>query len=247
MSQSNIVAIIPARGGSKGLSKKNIQLITGHPLIAFAIEAARQSSLIQRVVVATDDEGIAQAGRDYGGEVPELLPDELTQDYTRLEDTFAYMTKRLLKEDSTITHICFVDPTRPIRPPGFLDEALQCMLDGGYDSVISGVKEHKSIWRQRDDQLERLDSGFTTRQLKKDKLFVCFSGMITCSRAALMAQGRRLGDKVKIFEFDDLNMTVDIHTKDELRLAELIIQEWGPERYIVPSRPSGSYGKADSI
>lgn len=233
MSTPNIVAIIPARGGSKGLPKKNIQPVNGHPLMAYAMAAAKQSKRIHRVIVATDDQYIAEAATSYGAEVPFLLPDHLVQDHTRLENTFAYLTTWLLEQDPTVEYICFVDPTRPVRPPTFLDDALTAMLEGGYDSVISGVHEHKSVWKKTAGGLERLDSGFTVRQLKPDRIFVCYSGLITCTKAAFMARGERLGPNVFIHEFDDLNMTVDIHTADELRLAELILNEWS-DRYVHP-------------
>lgn len=203
-------------------------------MIAYAITAALHSKHISRVIVATDDQTIADIALHYGAEVPYLLPDHLVQDHTRLEDTFAHMTQWLLKEDPSISHICFVDPTRPVRPLSFLDEALEAMLEGAYDSVISGVKEHKSVWRESDGVLTRLDSGFTVRQLKKDKIYICYSGLITCTKAEFMAEGQRLGPNVHIHEFDDLNMTIDIHTKDELRLAELILDEWN-DRYVTPS------------
>ncbi len=231
MKTPNIVAIVPARGGSKGLTKKNIQPLNGHPLIAYGIAAAKRSNRIGRVVVATDDQQIAHAATRYGAEVPFLLPESLTQDHTRLEDTFAYMTKRLLEQDLSIEYICFVDPTRPVRPPAFLDEAIDALLLGGYDSVISGVHEHKSVWKRTAEGLQRLDSGFTVRQLKPDQIFICYSGLITCTKASYMAQGERLGANILIHEFDDLNMTVDIHTQDELRLAELILAEWN-DRYV---------------
>lgn len=233
MSTPTIVAIIPARGGSKGLTKKNLQPINGHPLIAYAITAAKQSNRIGRVLVATDDQQIADAATFYGAEIPFLLPESLTQDHTRLEDTLAHMTKWLLEQDTSIEYICFVDPTRPVRPQAFLDDALKTLLEGGHDSVISGVHEHKSVWKKAATEWERLDSGFTVRQLKPDQIYICYSGLITCTKASFMAQGKRLGPHVQIYEFDDLNMTVDIHTQDELRLAELILKEW-PDRYVTP-------------
>lgn len=233
MSSPTIVAIIPARGESKGLPKKNLKPLNGHPLIAYAIAAAKQSHRINRIVVATDDQQIAQTVVSYGAEIPFLLPKTLTQDQTRLEETFAHVTKWLLNQDPSVEYICFVDPTRPVRPPTFLDDALEALLEGGYDSVISGVHEHKSVWKKTKTGLARLDSGFTVRQLKPDQIYICYSGLITCTKAPFMAKGERLGPNVHIYEFDDLNMTVDIHTKDELRLAELILKEW-PDRYVTP-------------
>lgn len=231
MKSQHIVAVIPARGGSKGLYKKNIKIINQHPLIAYAIKAARDANMINRTIVATDDQEIADIARTYHAEVPFLLPDELTHDHTRLEETFTYMTNKLQESGQTIDYICFVDPTRPVRPLGYLDTAIRTMLEGDYDSVISGVKEYKSVWKETDGILARLDSGFTVRQLKKDKIYICYSGLITCTRAKFMQAGKRLGDNILIHEFDDFNMTVDVHKKDELRLAEMILAEW-PDRYV---------------
>ena len=77
-----ILAIIPARGNSKSIPKKNIKEFTGFPMIAFSIAAAKQSSYVTRVIVSTDNQEIAQVAKEYGAEVPYLRPDELAQDNT---------------------------------------------------------------------------------------------------------------------------------------------------------------------
>ena len=79
---TEILALIPARGGSKGIPHKNIRLFAGFPLIAWSIAAAKQSELVTRVIVSTDDEEIAAVAREYGAEIPFLRPNELAQDKT---------------------------------------------------------------------------------------------------------------------------------------------------------------------
>src|SRR5215211_2217546 len=81
-SMTEILALIPARGGSKGIPRKNIRNFAGYPLIAWSIAAAKQSELVTRVIVSTDDEEIAAMARQYGAETPFLRPAELAQDQT---------------------------------------------------------------------------------------------------------------------------------------------------------------------
>ena len=233
--KNRVLAIIPARGGSKGLPLKNIQQVGGHPLIAYTIEAAKRSKHIDEIFVATDSEKIQDSARAYGIDIPFLLPDEITQDNSRLEDVFAYVPQRFLEEfNKEFDYICFLDPCRPVREEGFIDGALEDLFESGRDSIISGVLEHKSVWKEEGGMLRRLDSGFTVRQLKKDRLFICYSGLITCTRTAFMLNGERLGQDVSIFEFDDFNMTTDIHTKDDLDVVDFILGHWD-DRYVTLS------------
>src|SRR5687767_10622517 len=92
---TEVLAIIPARGGSKGIPRKNIRLFAGYPLIAWSIAAAKRSELVTRVIVSTDDEEIAAVAREYGAETPFLRPIELAQDQSTDLPVFEHALKWL--------------------------------------------------------------------------------------------------------------------------------------------------------
>jgi CMP-N-acetylneuraminic acid synthetase len=111
------LALIPARGGSKGIPRKNIKSFAGYPLIAWSIAAAKQSSLVTRVIVSTDDEEIAAVAREWGAETPFLRPDELAQDKTTDLPVFEHALKWLEDVEGYRPDIVVqLRPTSPFRP-----------------------------------------------------------------------------------------------------------------------------------
>jgi len=134
-----IVVIIPARGGSKSIHKKNIYPILNKPLIAYSIEAALKSHLIDRVVVTTDDAVIAQTAKKYGAEVPFMRPKEIAEDDTPDLPVFQHALNWLKENDNyepnLVVHLW---PTSPFRKDGDIDEAINILIkDSEADSVRS--------------------------------------------------------------------------------------------------------------
>src|SRR3990172_9041002 len=113
---SEILALIPARGGSKGIPRKNIRTFAGHPLIAWSIAAAKQSELVSRVVVSTEDEEIAAVAREYGAETPFLRPVELAQDRATDLPVFEHALKWFEDVESYRADVIVqLRPTSPLR------------------------------------------------------------------------------------------------------------------------------------
>jgi len=115
-----ISALIPARGGSKGIHKKNIKLLHGHPLIAYSIIACKMSDMIGRIIVSTDDEEIAEVALKYGAEVPFMRPAELATDKSR--------DMEVIKHYFDVTgdaDVAYIRPTTPLRDPKFIDENIR--------------------------------------------------------------------------------------------------------------------------
>jgi len=133
-----VIAIIPARGGSKGIPRKNIADLAGKPLVAYSILAARFSSLINRVIVSTEDEEIAEIARAWGAEVPFLRPKEYALDDSNIGDVIRY-TIQQLGGFGTIKVFVTLVPTSPFRTPAFLDDMLRIVFKGYYS--VSAVKE----------------------------------------------------------------------------------------------------------
>lgn len=147
-----VLAIIPARGGSKGIPRKNIRPFAGYPLIAWSIAAARQSELVTRTLVSTDDAEIASIARTFGAETPFLRPAEFAQDQTTDLPVFEHAIQWLAEnEDYHPGVVIQLRPTSPIRPPGLVDKAIKTLLahldaDCVRGVVPAGQNPHK-MWR----------------------------------------------------------------------------------------------------
>ncbi len=137
---TEILALIPARGGSKGIPRKNIRNFAGYPLIAWSIAAARQSALVTRVIVSTDDEEIAAVAREYGAETPFLRPVELAQDTTTDLPVFEHALHWLQENEGYRPEIMVqLRPTSPIRPANMLDHAIRILLNHSDADCVRGV------------------------------------------------------------------------------------------------------------
>lgn len=124
-----ILALIPARGGSKDIFRKNIVPILGHPLLAYSIAAAKLSRLVNRIVVSTDDEEIANIARLYGAEVPFLRPTKLAQDHSLDIEFFNHALDWLYTHEKYVPdHIIHLRPTVPSREPGLIDNTFKIIL-----------------------------------------------------------------------------------------------------------------------
>lgn len=119
------VAVIPARGGSKRIPRKNIRLFHGKPLIAYSIEAAKKSGLFDHVIVSTDDEEIAEVAREYGAEVPFLRPESLADDHTGTGAVAAHALRWLQERGEEIDYLCTLYATAPFLDPGFLRKGFE--------------------------------------------------------------------------------------------------------------------------
>ncbi len=135
-----VLAIIPARGGSKGIPRKNIRPFAGYPLIAWSIAAARQARSVTRLIVSTDDAEIAAVAREYGAEVPFLRPAELAQDQTPDWPVFEHALRWLAEREGYRPEIVVqLRPTSPIRPPWCVDEAVHILLEHAEADCVRGV------------------------------------------------------------------------------------------------------------
>lgn len=145
-----MLAIIPARGGSKRLPGKNIKLLNGKPLIAYTIEAALQSKYITKVVVSTDCEEIAKVAVQYGALVPGLRPDFLATDEASSNDVILFTTDLIEKKFNTKVNECvLLQPTSPLRTAKHINEAVELYKQKNADAVISFTKEfHPLKWNK---------------------------------------------------------------------------------------------------
>jgi YrbI family 3-deoxy-D-manno-octulosonate 8-phosphate phosphatase len=147
-----VLAIIPARGGSKSIPRKNIKPLAGHPLVAYSIAAALQAKCVTRTIVSTDDEEIAAVARQYGAETPFLRPAEYAQDQTTDLPVFQHALAWFAENEAYVPDIIVqLRPTSPIRPPDCVDQAVKILTEHpGTDSVRGVVPSGQNpfkMWR----------------------------------------------------------------------------------------------------
>jgi len=153
MREQIVVGVIPARGGSKGIHRKNIQLLAGKPLVAWTIETALACPSLDRAIVSTDDEEIARIAQHYGAEVPFLRPTKLAQDDTPDLPVYQHALSWLAKQERYRPDIVvWLRPTAPLRTVQDVEAAIQLLIDSGADCVRSVCPaEHHPYWMKRLD------------------------------------------------------------------------------------------------
>lgn len=226
MNNKNIIAIIPARGGSKGLKDKNISIFQGHPLIAWPIEYAKQSGVKMDIVVSTDSTAIADVAKSYGAMVPFLRTSEVSADLTTTEETLKFSLKEAeeaLKKRYDLC--CFLTCTDLFRKSGWIGKALKMLdLNPQVESVFVGSKTHKNFWQNQDSNLERLAKWmevYSSRQVRKP-VYREDTGLTCISRAQLWRTEKRIGNNVLIIEDERFETSIDIHSEFDLKLANLV-------------------------
>lgn len=139
-----VLALIPARGGSKGIKDKNIIDLCGMPLIAYSIRAGIESGYIDSVVVTTDSERIAGVAREYGAEVPFLRPDELASDTSKSIDAVLHAVRWLKEHGESFDILVLLQPTQPLRTAKDIDGALEKYMEEGMQPLISLTEAEES-------------------------------------------------------------------------------------------------------
>lgn len=229
-----IIAVIPARGGSKGIKKKNIILLGGKPLIAYSIEVAKKSPLIDRVIVTTDSPEIARVAEEYGAEVPFIRPSELAQDdtpaYPVLRHTLKFLEE---KENFKPDIIVWLEPPNPFRTAEKIDEAIKIFeADKEADSmrgVCEPFQNPFKMWILNGKYLEPLmkQEGTDYNSLPRQKLRKVYwqNGYIYLLRYdTVMKKGNFHGDKILPFILSK-DEFIDIDSEEDLKLAEYYLKK----------------------
>lgn len=143
------LAVIPARGGSKGIPNKNIVVIHNKPLIQYTIETALQSKYLDRIIVSTDNQEIANTATSIGAEVPFLRPAHLAQDNSKTIDVLVHTIKHLKALGTEYDFIVLLQPTQPLREAFHIDQAIEQLIEHNANALVSvsEVKEHPILMR----------------------------------------------------------------------------------------------------
>ena len=223
------ICIIPARGGSKGLPKKNTLDLDGKSLIERVVKDAIKSNVAQTVLVTTDDSKIASLAKKAGAEVPFLRPNDLSQDLTTTEDTLKHaLLKYEAMTNQSFDTAVFLTATDVFRNISLIKQVVKRLHENPeLESVFIGYKTHKNFWEKNTDgRYERVKDwmkDYSSRQIRKS-IYREDTGLGCASRAWLWREGRRIGDIVDIVINDDEMSSIDIHKAEDLELANQAIR-----------------------
>lgn len=232
-SKMHILAIIPARGGSKSIPRKNLRLLGGKPLIAYSIEQANRSGFITRVVVSTDEQEIAEVSRHYGAEVPFLRPPELAQDDTPDLPVFQHALTWLEQHKGYVPDlVVHLRPTTPNRRVETIDLAIQTYLKHpDIDSLRSVTPAEHSpfkMWFIKDDgclqPVIRLGNRHESFNLPRQALPPAYQGdgYIDITRPdVILGSGSMTGGRILAFLTDEPCVDID-HEKDLMEAESLL-------------------------
>lgn len=223
------LCVICARGGSKGLVRKNMQILQDETLLSRAIRHARESGAIDEILVTTDSEEIAAEAKRAGAVAPFLRPKELADDLSTTEDTLKHALLTYEKITGHFFDICvFITSTDIFRSPSWIAEAVTLLKRRpDLQSVFMGWRTHKNFWeKQEDGSWERLRPWMSVYSSRQVRRFIVRedTGLACASRSWLWRQGRRIGDHVEIIVHEDDFSSIDIHSEEDLRLAEAALK-----------------------
>jgi CMP-N,N'-diacetyllegionaminic acid synthase len=227
----NIVAVIPARGGSKGLLGKNIVLLMGKPLICYTIEAAKNSKYLTRIIVSTDDEKIAKISKESGAEVPFLRPTDLAKDETPSLPVVQHAVKYIENAESCIMDVVvLLQPTSPLRNEKYIDNAIEKLLKTGADSVITVCKvKHHPYWNfiANGDSLCPLinNDANPTRRQDLPETYAPNGSVYVVRRDVLFNQNSILGKDTRAVVMP-VEESIDIDGYFDWFIAEMTLKHW---------------------
>lgn len=233
-----VIAIIPARGGSKGLPGKNIKKMNDKPLIWYTINVAKKSKFVDKIIVSTDADGIANISKSFGAEIPFMRPKELARDNSLGIDNYIYTIDRLNKElNYSISEFIILQPTSPLRTSLDIDNAIKIFKEKKADSVIS-VSEaiHPPIWSKRIDEKGILRNYFDIKISNKnrqeiEKAYMPNGAIFVFKFSLLKEKYSYYSDKTYPYIMP-LERSIDIDSKLDFEFAEYLMKKNARNKFL---------------
>lgn len=227
-----VLGLIPARGGSKGVPRKNVRLLGGKPLIEYTVEAALRAGRVNRVLVSTEDAEIASVAKSLGAEVPFLRPASLAQDDTPMLPVITHATEAVIAEGWVPDVICLLQPTFPFRRPEAIDACIELLEAQAADCVITvhRVPAHFNphwVYFERPDGCLQLSTGESEPIPRRQALPPAFyrSGAVYVTRTATITKhGSLYGERVVGYE-TPAESSCNIDTMDDWARAETLVAQ----------------------
>jgi CMP-N-acetylneuraminic acid synthetase len=226
-----ILAIIPARGGSKGVPGKNIKLLNGKPLLAYTSEIAMQSKMLSEVMVSTEDEQIKNVAARLGMKVPFMRPQALAQDKTPTIDVIIHALEWYEKQNIFFEAVCLLQITSPFRTVEFLDKAIAKFIESDCDSLVSVQKvplEYNPHWtfEVNDEGNLKIATGEIKIIPRRQDLPTAYhrDGSIYITKTTVLLEEHSLYGKSTAFIESDPELYVNIDTMEDWENAEKMLQ-----------------------
>ena len=224
MSKPKIIAIIPARGNSKGIPRKNVRLLLGKPLLAHSIQHAKECPLIDEVYVSTDNDEIAETALLFGAQVIKR-PDDLALDTSSSEEALVHALNFLALQQIQPELVVFLQCTSPNRKTRHLTEAILQLQQEKADSLLSVSPSHAFLWEMSGNSPAPINYDVNRRPRRQDKKpeywengsFYIFKPSI------LLKQNNRLGGKISMYVMD--GKLIDIDEPADFQLAEILLSQ----------------------
>lgn len=223
-----MVALIPARGGSKGLPNKNILKLRNKELIAYSIEKALDSKYVSEIYVSTDCQKIKEVAENYGALVPFLRPDYLASDTSIAIDTYNHFIDFYnIEMGKHIDNLVVLLPTSPLRETKNIDEAVELFLKKEADSVVSYCKDNHPIsWHKYiDDQHRIVNYKTELKNRQNEKASYYPNGSIFIFKTHILKQNRYYTEKSYAYIMERRN-SVDIDTIEDFEYAEFLLKKY---------------------
>lgn len=223
-----IVAIIPARSGSKGLKHKNIKMLNGKPLMAYTIEAAVKSEMFDDIIVSTDDIEYARIAKEYGASVPFMRSEELSQDTSTSTDVISDVLQKLNEQDEKYDYFALLQPTSPLRDETDIKQCVEKAIRFNADSIISMCEcEHPIEWctsfDDSDKCLNKMGQQLQGRRQDKKKSYR-LNGAIYLVQTEYFCKSKNMyGEKSYAYIMSKEN-SIDIDDIYDFKCAEVFIK-----------------------
>jgi N-acylneuraminate cytidylyltransferase len=228
MSDQTIFAITPARGGSKGVPRKNIKPMAGKPLIQYTIEAAKACPLISRYVVNSEDPEIRAIAQSFGVDTQDR-PEDYWHDNTfqEVDRLLQWIVSDLERQGASIDIIVLLYPTSPLRPVQAITDCIDLVLNQGYDSALTLREDRSYLWQRLDQDYAVAPTNYDPKKRGPNQMegwnqWVENKAVYAMKRDLLMDTGCRLGGKIGYVEMTKLQ-SIDIDRPEDFQLAELIM------------------------
>ena len=225
-----ILCVIPVRGGSKGVPRKNVRMVAGRPLVAWTIEQALTAKSNLDVLVSTDDAEIADIARAAGADVPFIRPEYLARDETPTEPVVQHALDFRIEQGRRPDAVLLLQATSPLRLPGTLDRAVEQFQATEVDSLVGVVPQAPFLWRHGDEPTPEYD--FTSRPRRQDLAIGDYlyreTGSLYLTRTDVYQQlANRLGGRIGLFVMHE-GEGVDIDSELDLTVVEQQLLQMNP-------------------
>lgn len=222
----SVLGLIPCRGGSKGVPRKNVREVAGEPLLAYTVRASLNADHVDRTVVSTDDEEIKEVALDAGADVPFDRPDELATDEAAIEPVIEHAIEWLReKEGEDYDTTLLLQATSPLRTADQVDEAIERYRERDADSVVAVSKDDSYRWRETEDGAEIVNYDSRKRRQEKDPEYVESGAIYGVDTDLFMETSDLQARKTTLYVIDHVS-ALDIDEPFELCMADKILREW---------------------